>query len=636
MSENDSTLLDELVTGLALADGPAFRGDLARVLDRDSDAIRRAVEQGLAEEALYLTGQNQVALVNTPDDEAIAAALDDDEVARLRRRWMRVHRFRSWAQEQVTKSSRTGVGVVFTDEIHILPNAALCRLVDDWSSPEMWFRDLLGQKQTPEPRTCPSCGSGELLGDSLVDIEAPTGHEKTFSVTFYGHCHPEGGEDRDEPPLLFAVRLREERAPEPSAHPVLGGSTSDTGLDLALSFPDYGQPPDHAPGEHTLENVLARTDRLHERLEGLAGGLDEAGAEGTVRGELDEILETTRALRADVRYRREMMRLTSTVRTLRAIFDSKWTYEDAGRRTVSALGAVVDVDEIVLLIHEEGEAFEVLGRLGEANGGESREFPDDLSSEESALLERVVARGGVVELSEDGDGVPADDPLRVGGSVLALPVEHGGTAVGVLVAGRDEDGGFGRVDRQFFRAVVNPLGEVLSNLDSGAPFKSKTGIDDVTGVFNQTRFFDNAAREFVQARAEGRDLSALVFSVDDWDRISQGQNTTATDEILRTVVSRAAEALRGSDFVGRYAQATFTAMLVDVDAEIARKVANRIRAAIADEPINLGGAELPVTVSVGAAEKTPELTSADRLVNRADSAMMKASGDGGDRVEIAG
>jgi GGDEF domain-containing protein len=61
----------------------------------------------------------------------------------------------------------------------------------------------------------------------------------------------------------------------------------------------------------------------------------------------------------------------------------------------------------------------------------------------------------------------------------------------------------------------------------------------------------------------------------------------------------------------------------------------RFPAAIADEPINVGGAEIDVTVSVGAAMMTPNVRSADRLVSLADSAMMKASDEGGDTLELA-
>jgi diguanylate cyclase (GGDEF)-like protein len=632
--ENPQHVLDEIVAGLAVADGPAFRGDLARVLDRDSETIRMAVDNGLADGLLYLTGDNRVALVDPPDEATLEQQLSGRQIAQLRHRWMRVHRFRSWAQQQVTKSSRTGVGVVFTDDIHILPNPALCRLVDDWSSPEMWFRDLLAHTRTPEPRNCPTCGGGEIVGDSLVELEAPSGHKKTFSITFYGHCHEEETSEPDQPPLLFAVRLRKERTSQPSAQPVLGGSTSDTGLDLAVSFPDLDPQSDHTPGTQDLDNILATTDRLHRQLTDLADSLDSDSADPAAREALGKLVETSSALRDDVQYRREMMRLSSTVRTLRSIFDSNWTFEDVGRRTVAALETVFEADEIALLMHDEGERYKLLGHYVDDEADDDRP-PETLSPRESATLERAVSTDGLVEITDTADHALDGDPLARGRSLMVVPLRNGPSPAGLLVIARDTSGSFHRVDRHFLEALARPLADILDDLGSGSPFSGAAGIDEVTGVFNQTRFLGNAAREFVEARAEARDLSALVFSIDDWDRISQAQKANATDELLRTVVSRASEALRGSDFVGRYAQATFAAILVGVDAEIARKVADRIRSTIDDEPINLGDAELPVTVSVGAAETTPEMTSVDRLVSRADSAMMKASGDGGNRVEVA-
>ena len=627
---SDGTL-DEIVTGLALADGPAFRGDLARVLDRDSETIRQAIEAGLAEDVLHLTGGNRVALTDPPTEEELLERISADELAALRRRWMRVHRFRSWAQEQVTKASRTGVGVVFTDDVHILPNAALCRLVDDWTSPEAWFNELLAQKRTPEPRECAVCGAGEILGDTLVELEAPNGHEKTFAITFYGHCHETDTAEGGEPPLLFAVRLRKERSTEPSTHPVLSGSTSDTGLDLAVSFPNHGDTPNRAPGMHTLDNILVSSEKLRRRiarLDEIVGDNDSAPEK--LKREMSKLTDRAGALRDDIQYTRDITRLTSTVRALRSIFESNWTFRDVGGRTVSCLGAVMDVDQLVLLMHGGDDEFEVIGFLEQ-----DEDLPEELTTADSKILERVYETGESVSIADTDEAGVADDVLAVGRTLLALPIKHGDNAVGALFIGDEKPGGLTEIDVHFLEAVANPIGEALHSLDSGTPFTGKTGIDEVTGVFNQTRFFDNAAREFIQARSKGRDLSALVFAIDDWDRISQEQNASATDEILRTVVERSSEALRGSDFVGRYAQATFTALLIDVDLEIARKVADRIRAAIHDDPINVGGAELQVTVSIGAAMMTPNVRSADRLVSLADSAMMKASDQGGDQLELA-
>ncbi|MFB6374275.1 MAG: diguanylate cyclase domain-containing protein, partial [Bradymonadaceae bacterium] len=257
-----------------------------------------------------------------------------------------------------------------------------------------------------------------------------------------------------------------------------------------------------------------------------------------------------------------------------------------------------------------------------------------LTAEDSPLLKQVFQKGESVGLTDASDSLK-DDPLAIGRTLLALPVTHGDTAVGLLVVGDDRPGALTATDHRFLSIVAKPIGKALHSLDSGTPFTRKTGIDEVTGVFNQSRFFDNAAREFVEARSQDRDLSALMFSIDDWDRISHEQNASATDDILRTVVERASEALRGSDFVGRYAQATFTALLIDVDLEIARRVADRIRTAIADEPIKVGGAKFELTVSVGAAMMTSNVRSADRLVSLADSAMMKAVEQGGDTLELA-
>jgi two-component system cell cycle response regulator len=101
----------------------------------------------------------------------------------------------------------------------------------------------------------------------------------------------------------------------------------------------------------------------------------------------------------------------------------------------------------------------------------------------------------------------------------------------------------------------------------------------------------------------------------------------AGDAALREVASRLKQAVRLSDFVARYAGDEFVVGLTDCSAEVARTVADRMRALVSGSPVDLGdGNETNLSLAAGIAvypeDGRPEdlLAIADRRLYAAKSA----------------
>jgi two-component system cell cycle response regulator len=75
----------------------------------------------------------------------------------------------------------------------------------------------------------------------------------------------------------------------------------------------------------------------------------------------------------------------------------------------------------------------------------------------------------------------------------------------------------------------------------------------------------------------------------------------------------------------------------DTDAAVAEKVAERIRARIADAPFTIGpdGRTIPVTVSVGVSTMMRDKDTAEAMLKRADLALYEAKNGGRNRVVAA-
>jgi two-component system cell cycle response regulator len=96
---------------------------------------------------------------------------------------------------------------------------------------------------------------------------------------------------------------------------------------------------------------------------------------------------------------------------------------------------------------------------------------------------------------------------------------------------------------------------------------------------------------------------------------------------LRAVVRR-------EDLAGRWGGEEFLVLLPTTDLAGALALAERVRAAIAEDPVTVPGAEpWPVTVSVGAAAGLSD--DVEGLLSRADAALYAAKAGGRDRVVAA-
>jgi two-component system cell cycle response regulator len=116
----------------------------------------------------------------------------------------------------------------------------------------------------------------------------------------------------------------------------------------------------------------------------------------------------------------------------------------------------------------------------------------------------------------------------------------------------------------------------------------------------------------------------------------------AGDEVLREIAHRIDAEVRASDVAARYGGEEFVVLLPATDDESGRRLAERIRDAVAAAPFELPGAErVDITVSIGIAGISPGAgdedlrTLGDALLARADVALYRAKAGGRDRVCVS-
>jgi diguanylate cyclase (GGDEF)-like protein len=161
-------------------------------------------------------------------------------------------------------------------------------------------------------------------------------------------------------------------------------------------------------------------------------------------------------------------------------------------------------------------------------------------------------------------------------------------------------------------------------------------VDPLTGVFNRREFERRMQKELDGLSYSAVDALAIVMiDLDNFKRVNTEHGHRAGDELLAGIAAALDSVSRGGDCVARIGGDEFAAVLPNVDAAVAQKLARRFLDAVAEETSR---SPLPacraVTASAGFALYGLHGRTLDELVNAADVALMsvKTSGKGVERV----
>jgi diguanylate cyclase (GGDEF)-like protein/PAS domain S-box-containing protein len=151
--------------------------------------------------------------------------------------------------------------------------------------------------------------------------------------------------------------------------------------------------------------------------------------------------------------------------------------------------------------------------------------------------------------------------------------------------------------------------------------------DPLTGVFNRRQLEEVLRKELERAARHARPLSVAMMDADHFKNINDTYGHQTGDEVLRAISDRCRKTLRSNDVFGRYGGEEFVVVFPETNIEEAGAVAERLRVAVAENPIQVGDNALGVTVSIGLAAYAPG-QDIDKLFQRADSALYVAKQDG--------
>jgi diguanylate cyclase (GGDEF)-like protein len=279
------------------------------------------------------------------------------------------------------------------------------------------------------------------------------------------------------------------------------------------------------------------------------------------------------------------------------------------------------------------DKFEVVRQIGfTVPEGSVQDFGDSLVGSVARM------RSGnyyyVSDLSQgiEGQRVPVL-PFARGdeGSLFILPLVYEKDLTGILVYVTPQINALRIHQIQLLEMLSNVASLSLVNARFHAEMERMAVTDGLTGLYNHRSFQEKLSEEFRRMQRFTGPVSLLLIDIDFFKKVNDTCGHQAGDEVLRGVAGVIKETIRNIDVPARYGGEEFAAILPGTNREGAEKMAERLRKAIGDKAFALGGKDLRVTVSIGAATAPYDTDGREALIEKADKALYHAKGNGRNR-----
>lgn len=194
----------------------------------------------------------------------------------------------------------------------------------------------------------------------------------------------------------------------------------------------------------------------------------------------------------------------------------------------------------------------------------------------------------------------------------------------------------------FFFYLVIGLGLVVWLLEeerervmaAGERFDYLANHDPLTGLPNRELLLRRTELAIARARPAGLGFAVVSFDVDRFRTLNTSLGHASGDELLRTLAGRLTHRLWDGCTIARTGEDQFALLFTDVGAEPVLRLRLEELLSLVRQPFLVHGQELFVTISCGAALFPVHGPSGEKLLQRAEAAMMSLQQEGRDSYRL--
>lgn len=168
----------------------------------------------------------------------------------------------------------------------------------------------------------------------------------------------------------------------------------------------------------------------------------------------------------------------------------------------------------------------------------------------------------------------------------------------------------------------------LKNMNSNLELFAS--VDALTGLKNRRSIDSYMEKSLARAKGEGVDFSVFMCDVDNFKKVNDTYGHDCGDEVLKNIAKILEHEIRPEDGVFRFGGEEIL-LIIGAAGHIAKKVAERCRAAIEDSEVVYEGTSIKVTITIGGASYFQGATQ-DELIKRADDNLYIGKNNGKNQV----
>ena len=188
------------------------------------------------------------------------------------------------------------------------------------------------------------------------------------------------------------------------------------------------------------------------------------------------------------------------------------------------------------------------------------------------------------------------------GSMAIAPIRFEGRIIGSFNQGDADPARFSPdKDTFFLRQLAVKVSICLANVTAHEQLRVLATRDPLTHLGNRRELETILHREFERSRRLGQPLSVVFLDCDDFKQVNDRHGHDAGDAFLHHVARELAGTIRASDCAFRFAGDEFVLVLPGQSEAEAAAMGTRLRARLAEAPLQYGGHSIPVMLSFGAA-----------------------------------
>lgn len=166
-------------------------------------------------------------------------------------------------------------------------------------------------------------------------------------------------------------------------------------------------------------------------------------------------------------------------------------------------------------------------------------------------------------------------------------------------------------------------------------WEAAASTDYLTELPNRRTVSLAGERAFHSAQRQEQALSVALIDVDHFKGVNDRYGHDSGDLALKHIADMLEKAGRKNDLLGRHGGEEFVVLFDHANLEQSVVAAERLRVGVQDNPLQMAGRSIPLTVSIGLASYRDSDRDFNDLLRRADQALYKAKKNGRNRVENA-